>query len=479
MILLSKITFLSYTSPMSSQLSDEHKLSDSIIDSLPIPPSQKDYFDGSFKEKGSFGVRISKGGTRTFFLIYRVGKKNKRITIGRYPELNTKEARSKSISLLRRMRLSKSLPVPQKISQQINQQSSILSKSTGELTLSSLAARFIHHSKISGLSGKTLDEYQRLLNKEVLPLIGDFEIKELKKHHFLEIYEDILLHRRKRVLANRVRALLHRMFEFAVEREMRASNPLRNTSRAPEPGSSRDKLTTQDLRKLFFLLQSKNSESASAVLFSLLSGQSLRMVCNSKWDEFIQGYWAIKIHTSKINISNSAINNQGEGTEEDTPSVFLHLNDLARSLLNLKFETKSKSSYVFSSRSGKPLRYIEKSVRQFGEEISCPFPLTARVIRKSVTHALKENIHLLNPTLKDIEIDLFLNPLKSANKNIHTVSINYEVGKRASLLLEMLLLNDPNTNLPHPQNIESNPTEPTPSSKGNVIFIPKDKWKRK
>jgi site-specific recombinase XerD len=427
-----------------------------VIEAFSLPDSQKDYFDSSFKEKGSFGIRVNKGGTRTFFLIYHDGTCKKRVTLGRYPEINTKEARSKAVSLIRRIRLSKAIQLPEK-----------KSKESEEISLCSLSAKFLHYSRISGRSDKTLKEYQRLLNKEILPVLGEYEIKALKKHHFLEIYEDILLKRGKRVLANRVRSLLLRIFQFAVEREMRVTNPLHKISRVPELKGSLQSLSLEELGKLFFLLQSKSSESASAVLFSVLTAQPLRMVCNATWDDFIQGYWQIRLQNVQ-DLTTSV-------SDTTTDSYrYLHLNELARSLLNLKFETK-KGHYVFSSRNGEPLKYIEKSVRQFGHEININSQLTVGMIRRSISNLLQEHSDKISPPLSEIEISQLLYPgkLKYSN-NRHgskTVDINIKTGTRASILLEAILLNDFS-------NLKQEKPEET-SRVNNVIFIPQDKWKRR
>lgn len=443
---------------MNSQLSEHFTLDDETISSLPLPLSQKDYFDKNFQGKGSFGIRISKGGTRTFFLIFEEtpGRK-KRVSIGRFPELSLKEARSKAISLLRRTRLSKAIPLTSHKKKTSHQ----------ELTLNSVCAKFIHHSKLSGKTEKTLKEYQRILNREVLPFLGDYDIKSLKKHHFLELLEDIFLERGKKALGNRTRSLLHRIFEFSVERELRTTNPLRHIARSTESKKSNLLISIPEIRKLFFHLQAKSSESASAVLFALLTAQPLSVVCNSKWDDFIQGHWAL-------------------GKDPEDP-VFFYLNDLARSLLNIKFETRHKSCYVFSQKTDHPLRYIEKSVRQYGREIDCIAPLNVRTIRESIKHALSENAQFLNPELSKVEIELFLNPLKSKKAKFKKNKIIFhEFGKRAANLLEDIILDqveerkydekDSKQNNNEPTN---DPADPFPTSGTNVIFVSTERWKRK
>ncbi len=67
-------------------------LTDLLIKKLKPPPQgQKTYFDGA--QKG-FGVRVSKGGTKTFVLVH--GKERKIHSLGRYPDLSLAEARRRA-----------------------------------------------------------------------------------------------------------------------------------------------------------------------------------------------------------------------------------------------------------------------------------------------------------------------------------------------------------------------------------------------
>ncbi len=57
---------------------------------------QKDYYDSSKTSPHGFGVRVSQGGSKTFFLMYTRDGKRRRWTIGRYPEVSLHDARRKA-----------------------------------------------------------------------------------------------------------------------------------------------------------------------------------------------------------------------------------------------------------------------------------------------------------------------------------------------------------------------------------------------
>ena len=57
------------------------------LDALKPPEhGQTDYWDGA--SNIGFGIRVSQGGSKTFFQMYRRNKKRKRNTIGRYPNVS-------------------------------------------------------------------------------------------------------------------------------------------------------------------------------------------------------------------------------------------------------------------------------------------------------------------------------------------------------------------------------------------------------
>lgn len=80
------------------------KITNSIVDKLVVPlvsvagkTAQKRYYDDTLK---GFGVRLTSGGTKAFFVEKRIKNKLCRVTIGRYPELTVEMARKNAQKLL-------------------------------------------------------------------------------------------------------------------------------------------------------------------------------------------------------------------------------------------------------------------------------------------------------------------------------------------------------------------------------------------
>src|SRR5215469_393703 len=74
------------------------KITDRSVEALKPPREGKEvHYDDKL---GGFGVRVSAGGVKSFVLNYRtVHRRERRYTIGRFPELSSEEARDKAAAL--------------------------------------------------------------------------------------------------------------------------------------------------------------------------------------------------------------------------------------------------------------------------------------------------------------------------------------------------------------------------------------------
>ena len=80
------------------------KLTASTIARLTLPPDRDDkiYFDDDLK---GFGVRLRRGGKRSFVVQYAIGGKTRKIPLGSVTELDIGKARSTAKTLLAQVRL--------------------------------------------------------------------------------------------------------------------------------------------------------------------------------------------------------------------------------------------------------------------------------------------------------------------------------------------------------------------------------------
>jgi integrase len=158
---------------------------------------QKRYYDNKLK---GFGLRVTSGGTKAFFVEKLVNGDLKRITIGHYPEVTTEQARKEAQILLGKM-VTGIDPVAEKKAQR-----------TKGVTLQQAFDEYLKARK--GLKPTTILDYQRVL-KQVLP---DWMSKRLTR-----ITKEMIAKRHaqygdsnSQARANLAMRLLRAIFNFAI-----------------------------------------------------------------------------------------------------------------------------------------------------------------------------------------------------------------------------------------------------------------------
>ncbi|CZG03228.1 integrase arm-type DNA-binding domain-containing protein [Legionella pneumophila serogroup 1] len=173
------------------------------IESLDIPSSiktgqsaQKKYYDDNLK---GFGIRVTSGGTKSFFVEKLIKRKLCRITIGRYPEISPDMARKKATELLGQIAMGKD-PVAEK-----------RADSMKEITLNEVFQEYLKTRKT--LKGKTINNYTHMIdkafptwkNKPILSITKD----KITKHH------EKLGEEHGEAYANLAMRILRALFNFA------------------------------------------------------------------------------------------------------------------------------------------------------------------------------------------------------------------------------------------------------------------------
>ncbi|HAU0815517.1 TPA: tyrosine-type recombinase/integrase [Legionella pneumophila] len=179
------------------------KITKTAVDKLPIPVSntqgrtaQKRYYDDTMK---GFGVRVTSGGTKAFFVEKQIKNKLSRITLGRYPELTVEMARKEAQKLLGQIAIGVD-PVAEKRAEKMR-----------EMTLNEVFNDYIQVRK--SLKHNTLYNYKKVLgtafanwiNKPFLEITKD----KVAKHH------KKLGKERGEAYANLAMRLLRALFNFA------------------------------------------------------------------------------------------------------------------------------------------------------------------------------------------------------------------------------------------------------------------------
>ncbi|HVV69024.1 MAG TPA: integrase family protein [Gammaproteobacteria bacterium] len=178
------------------------KITKLMVDKLPLPTSavagktaQKRYYDDVMK---GFGVRVTSGGTKAFFVEKLVQGKLRRITLGRYPELTAEQARREGQKLLGKIATGID-PIAEKKEARVK-----------VITLKQVFEDYLNARKT--LKPSTVFDYQRVMREA----FADWQSKPL-----LSISKDMITKRhtqlgeRSKARANLAMRYLRAIFNFA------------------------------------------------------------------------------------------------------------------------------------------------------------------------------------------------------------------------------------------------------------------------
>lgn len=148
-------------------------------------------------------------------------------------------------------------------------------------------------------------EARRMISKDVLPFIGELNIRDVRKGHIAEI-TDRLLQRGVNRMAKVVLSLIRQMFRFAVSRDLLESDPTALLSKKSIGGANveRDRVLDEDeIKELAKKLPTANmAETASLAIWLVLAtccriGELLK----TRWDhiDLERKCWRIPAQNSK------------------------------------------------------------------------------------------------------------------------------------------------------------------------------------
>jgi integrase len=250
------------------------KLNDYIVRRLPEPAKGNKIFYDS--EVTGFGCRVTAAGSRAFVLNYRArNRREHRCTIGSFPTWGTVAARKEAAELKKTIDRGGN-PVGE------------LKAYRDAPTVNDLADRFLAEY-LPRKRASTQHTYHLQIENEIRPALGQLKVAEVTFADADGLHRK-LTGRGTPYRANRVIALLSRMFSMAMRWQWRGDNPCKGIERNQEH-KRRRYLTTDELVRLGKALDKySDRQSANIIGLLLLAGARRGEALAARWADFDAGF---------------------------------------------------------------------------------------------------------------------------------------------------------------------------------------------
>jgi integrase len=246
------------------------RLTDKIIRALETPDKgNRITYDVGLP---GFGIRVTMAGAKSFVLNYRrkTDGLERRFTIGTFPAWSVTAAREEAKRLKR----------------DVDGGGDPVGKFKAEReapTVAVLCARF-EAEHLPRLRPATAQMYRGLIKNEVVPALGRMKVAAVEFADIDRLHRSVS--RRAPYLANRLLALLSKMFALAVLWNIRSNSPVRGVQRNQEIKRKRY-LSGDELNRLTKALATyHNVEVTDAIRLLLLTGARKSEVLSATWSQF-------------------------------------------------------------------------------------------------------------------------------------------------------------------------------------------------
>jgi integrase len=251
------------------------RLTDKLVRTLEPPPAMNGRGTNRITYDNSvpgFGARITSAGAVSFVLNYRrkADGLERRYTIGTFPAWSVTAAREEAKRLKR----------------DVESGGDPIGKFKAERqapTVAGLCARF-EAEHLPRLRPSTAQMYRALIKNEVVPALGRMKVAAVGFEDIDRLHRNVSL--RAPYLANRLLALLSKMFALSILWNMRGNSPVRGVQRNQEINRKRY-LSGDELNRLTKALATyHNAEATDAIRLLLLTGARKSEVLSATWSQF-------------------------------------------------------------------------------------------------------------------------------------------------------------------------------------------------
>ena len=254
-----------------------------FLESVKPAGSRIEYFD---EHTPGLAIRVSESGVKTWVLLYRTQPSEdtqdtprlRRLTLGRYPDLDLKGARNRAQQERGSVAKGKD---PAAIKQALRR-----SAGRGD-TVADLAKEYI--DKYAKQHKRSWREDDRMLEAVVLPAWRHRKVLSLTRRDVRELIEGIA-DRGSPIAANRYLALVRKMLNWAVSKDWLDANP---AALMEKPGAERSRdrvLSDAEIRMVWEACEAERPAMSALTRLRLMTAQRGGELSQLRWSD-IEGDW--------------------------------------------------------------------------------------------------------------------------------------------------------------------------------------------
>jgi integrase len=262
------------------------RLTNRQIDALKPKSSRYEVWDGS-----GFGVRVTPRGTKSFIWVYHHEGRPRRMTLGSYPKMTLADGRLRLAEARKILERGEDPGAKNVAARRAEKQAESVAK---------LAERYLE--LWARPRKRSAAEDERILRSDILPAWGRRKARTITRRDVVALLDSIV-ERGSPIAANRTLALIRRMFNWAVERDMIETSPCVGV-RAPSAERQRDRVLTGDEIRTFWRAMNGREDAREdstgneprrirmsdgirhALKFQLVTAQRKGEIVGAEWDEF-------------------------------------------------------------------------------------------------------------------------------------------------------------------------------------------------
>jgi integrase len=251
-------------------------LTDLSIKKQPLPEKRRELPDG--KITGLYLV-LQPSGAKSWALRYRFDGQPRKLTIGPYPAVDLSAARKRAQEAVGAI-ASGNDPARAKKAEREARRVEQSTADRVEVVANSFVERYVRRN----VGASWARETERLLRVEVIPKIGGRRIGEVSRADIHKLLDE-MVDRGSPINANRLLAVLRRMFNWCIERGLVERSPC-DKLKAPSPEQTRDRVLSEDeIRAAWQAFERVGWPFGRIAQLLLLTGARRDEIAAARWSE--------------------------------------------------------------------------------------------------------------------------------------------------------------------------------------------------